>query len=163
MQKCLIIRLLQTCKDPIYLQFSRLWSNRLGENGLTDACRAVFSELAAPKSHAFLFCHEPLPPGTRCGELCRWLSSRPPGAESLKHRSQPRRVGLRQYRVVRWFLLPEGELPPAAGQAARNYLTATISTGCCLLASSGACWNLTLPKSMALRSMQRMSEFHAVL
>ena len=78
MQKCLIIKLLQICKDPIYLQFGRLWSNRFGENGLTDACRAVFSKQAAPKSHAFLFCHEPLPPDTRCGELRGGLSSRVP-------------------------------------------------------------------------------------
>ena len=78
LQKCLIIRLLQTCKDPIYLQFGRLWSNRFGENRLTDACRAVFSKQAAPRSHAFLSCHEPLPPDTRCGELRGGLSSRVP-------------------------------------------------------------------------------------
>ena len=44
------------------LQFYRLKSNRFDENGLTDACRAVFSKQAAPKSHAVLFCHEPPPP-----------------------------------------------------------------------------------------------------
>ena len=84
------------------------------------------------------------------------------GTSEADFRTAAIKKACRQYRVARWFLLPEGELA-AAGQAARNYLTATISTGCCLLASSGACWNLTLPKSMALRSMQRMSEFHAVL
>ena len=78
MQKCLIIKLLQICKDPIYLEFGRLWSNRFGENGLTDACRAVFSKQAAPKSHAFFSCHEPQPPSMRCGELRGGLSSRMP-------------------------------------------------------------------------------------
>ena len=61
------------------LQFYRRRSNRFGENRLTDACRAVFQKQAAPKSHAFLFCHEPLPPDTRCGEHRGGLSSRPPG------------------------------------------------------------------------------------
>ena len=69
----------------------QLRSDRFGENRLTDACRAVFQKQAAPKSHAVLFCHEPLQPGTRCGELRGGLSSRPPGAESLKHRKLPRR------------------------------------------------------------------------
>ena len=82
---------LQKCNAHSSLQFCRLRSNRFGENRLTDACRAVFSKQAAPKSHAFLFCHEPLPPGMRCGELRGGLSSHPPGAESLKHRNQPRR------------------------------------------------------------------------
>ena len=81
---------LQKCKAHSSLQFYRHRSNRFGGNGLTDACRAVFSKHAAPKSHAFFSCHEPLPPGTRCGELRGWPSSRPPGAESLKHRNQPR-------------------------------------------------------------------------
>ena len=36
-----------------------------GENGLAGVCKAVFSKQAAPKSLAFLFCHEPLPPGSR--------------------------------------------------------------------------------------------------
>ena len=91
MSKYLIISRLQRDNGPSSLQFGRLWSNRFGENRLTDACRAVFSKQAAPKSHAFLFCHEPLSPGTRCGELRGGLSSREPGAESLKHRKRPRR------------------------------------------------------------------------
>ena len=66
------------CKDHSSLQFSRRRSNRFGENRLTDACKAVFQKQAAPKSHAFLFCHEPLPPSTRCGELRGGLSSRVP-------------------------------------------------------------------------------------
>ena len=49
------------------LQFYRRRSNRFGENCLTDACGAIFSKQAAPKSYAFFSCHEPLPPGTRCG------------------------------------------------------------------------------------------------
>ena len=83
------------------LQFCRLRSDRFGENRLTDACRAVFSKQAALKSHAFLFCHEPLPPSTRCGELRGGLSSREPDSESLKRRKLPRRsrpagsIGLR--------------------------------------------------------------------
>ena len=81
---------LQKCKDHSSLQFYRHRSNRFGGNGLTDACRAVFSKHAAPKSHAFFSCHGPLPPDTRCGELRGGPSSRPPGAESLKHRNQPR-------------------------------------------------------------------------
>ena len=85
---------LQRCKDHSSLQFDRRRSNRFGENRLTDAYRAVFQKQAAPKSHAFFSCHEPLPPGMRSGELRGGLSSRPPGAESLKHRSQPRRVDL---------------------------------------------------------------------
>ena len=76
MSKYLIISRLQRDNGPSSLQFGRLWSNRFGENRLTDACRAVFSKQAAPKSHAFLFCHEPLPPDTRCGELRGGLSSR---------------------------------------------------------------------------------------
>ena len=82
---------LQKCNAHKSQQFGRLWSNRFGENRLTDACRAVFSKQAAPKYHAFLFCHEPLSPGTRCGEFRGGLSSRAPGAESLKHRSKSRR------------------------------------------------------------------------
>ena len=85
---------LQKCKDHSSLQFYRHRSNRFGENGLTDACRAVFSKHAAPKSHAFFSCHEPLPPGTRSGELRGWLSSRPPGAESLKHRRRSVAMGI---------------------------------------------------------------------
>ena len=88
--KYLIISRLQRDNGPSYLQFGRLWSNRFGENGLTDACRAVFSKQAAPRSHAFFSCHEPLPPGTRCGELRGGLSSREPDSESLKRRKLPR-------------------------------------------------------------------------
>ena len=73
------MKLLQKYKAPSSLQFSRYRSNRFGENRLTDACRAVFSKQAAPKSHAFLSCHEPLSPGTRCGELRGGISSHPPG------------------------------------------------------------------------------------
>ena len=51
-------------------------SNRFGEKGLTDACRAVFPKQAAPKSGAFFSCHGPLPPSTLCGELRGGLSSR---------------------------------------------------------------------------------------
>ena len=91
LQKCLIMNPLQKCKDHSSLQFYRRRSNRFGKNRLTDACRAVFSKQAAPRSHAFFSCHEPLSPDTRCGEHRRGLSSRPPGAESLKHRRQPRR------------------------------------------------------------------------
>ena len=91
LQKWLIITLLQKYYAHKSLQFYRRRSNRFGENGLTDACRAVFQKQAAPKSHSVLFCHEPLQPGTRCGELRGGLSSRPPGAESLKHRKLPRR------------------------------------------------------------------------
>ena len=65
------------------LQFCRLRSDRFGENGLTDACRAVFQKQAALKSHAFLFCHEPLQPSTRCGELRGGLSSRVSAAAGL--------------------------------------------------------------------------------
>ena len=91
-------------------------------------------------------------------------------------------VAGRQYRAARWFLLPEGELPPRrhngsqianlagprANPAERNglnsgYFMATISTGCFCSGSRSAFWNFTLPKSMDLRSMQRMLEFHAVL
>ena len=82
---------LQKCKDHSSLQFYRCRSNRFGKNGLTDACRAVFPKQAAPKSHAVLVCHESLSPSMRSGELRGGLSSRPPGAESLKHRRQPRR------------------------------------------------------------------------
>ena len=91
LQKCLIMNPLQICKAHSSLKFYRLRSNRFGENRLTDACRAVFQKQAAPKSRAVLFCHEPLPPSTRCGELRGGLSSREPGAESLKHRKLPRR------------------------------------------------------------------------
>ena len=70
----------------------RLRSNTFGKNGLTDACRAVFSKQAAPMSHDFFSSHEPLPPDTqsvfmkpqrgrppesvlRCSEnLCAFLS-----------------------------------------------------------------------------------------
>ena len=77
MSKYLIISRLQRDNGPSSLQFGRLWSNRFGENRLTDACRGVFSKQAAPKSHAFLFCHEPLSPGTRCGvNLLRKKSAR---------------------------------------------------------------------------------------
>ena len=79
LQKCLIMNPLQKCKAHTSLQFGRLRSNRFGENGLTDAYRTVFPKQAAPKSHAVLFCHEQLPPDTRCGELHGGLSSRKPG------------------------------------------------------------------------------------
>ena len=75
---------LQICKAHTSLHFYRLRGNRFGENRLTDACRAVFPKQAAPKSGAFFSCHEPLPPDTRCGELRGELTSRAPGAESLK-------------------------------------------------------------------------------
>ena len=78
MPKYLIISCLQRDNDPSSLQFGRLRSNRFGENRLTGHCRAVFSKQAAPRSHAFFSCHEPLPPGTRCGELRGGLSSRKP-------------------------------------------------------------------------------------
>ena len=58
-----------------------------GENRLTDACRAVFSKQAAPKSHAFFSCHGPLLPGTRCGEHRRRLSSRLPGVRPAIQRN----------------------------------------------------------------------------
>ena len=90
MPKYLIISRLQRDSDPSYLQFGRLRSNRFGKNRLTGHCGAVFSKQAAPRSHAFFSCHEPLPPDTRYGELRGWLSSRKHGAESLKH-SLPRR------------------------------------------------------------------------
>jgi len=82
---------LQKCKAHTSLQFGRLRSNRFGENGLTDAYRAVFSKQAAPKSHAFLFCHEPLSPDTRCGELRGGLSSRKPGAAGIGQNTRHRR------------------------------------------------------------------------
>ena len=88
--KYLIISRLQRDNDPSYLQFGRLRSNRFGENRLIGHCRAVFSKQAAPRSHAFFSCREPLPPGTCCGELRGELSSRKPGAESLKRRELPR-------------------------------------------------------------------------
>ena len=84
---------LQKCKDHSSLQFGRRRSNRFGENRLTGHCGAVFSKQAAPKSYAFFSCHEPLPPSMHCGKHRGGLSSRAPGAESLKH-SLPRRVGL---------------------------------------------------------------------
>ena len=43
------------------------------------------------------------------------------------------------------------------------YFTLTIVTGCCWTSSRGWDWNLTLLKSMSIRSMQRMLLFHAVL
>ena len=58
-----------------------------GENGLAGVCKAVFSKQAAPKSLAFLFCHEPLPPGSRCGELHGGLSSREPGVRPAIQRN----------------------------------------------------------------------------
>ena len=83
MEKCLIMNPLQRCKDHSFLQFSRYRSNRFGKNGLADACRAVFSKQAAPKSHAFFSCHERLPPDTHSGEHRRGLSSRVPAELSL--------------------------------------------------------------------------------
>ena len=83
MPKYLIISRLQRDNDPSYLQFGRLRSNRFGKNRLTGHCGAVFSKQAAPKSHAFLFCHEPLPPSTRCGKHRGGLSSRVVAAVGL--------------------------------------------------------------------------------
>ena len=62
LQKCLIINPLQKHNAHKSLQFYRCRSNRFGENGLTGHCGAVFSKQAAPKSHAFFGCYEPLPP-----------------------------------------------------------------------------------------------------
>jgi len=42
-------------------------------------------------------------------EVCRAWTPKP---TMPKHWRQPRWVGLRQYRVARWFLLPEAELRP---------------------------------------------------
>ena len=75
---------LQKCNAHTSLQFYRRRSNRFDENRLTDACRAVFSKQAAPKSRAVLFCHERLPPDTHSGEHRRGLSSRVP-AELSHH------------------------------------------------------------------------------
>ena len=83
LQKWLIMTFLQKCNAHTSLQFCRLRSNKFGENGLTDACRAVFSKQAAPRSHAFFSCHDPLPPDTRCGELRGGLSSRVSAAAGL--------------------------------------------------------------------------------
>ena len=137
MPKYLIISLLQRDNGHTSLQFGRLRSNRFGKNGLTGACRAVFSKQAAPMSHDFFSCHAPLPPGKRCGELRGGLSSRVTAAAGLSALTdeKPRSldlqsgvivahvpadykyteasrggVGLRQYRAMRRFLLPEGEL-----------------------------------------------------
>ena len=117
-QKCLIMNPLQKHNAHKSLQFYRCRSNRFGENGLTDACRAVFSKQAAPRSHAFFSCHEPLPPGTRCGELRGGLSSREPGvAYNSLYEAAAESAG-RQYRAVRWFLLPEVGLRPRLGDRA---------------------------------------------
>ena len=43
------------------LQFGRHRSNRFGENRFTGHCRTVFSKQAAPRSHVFILCQEPLP------------------------------------------------------------------------------------------------------
>ena len=67
---------LQKCNAHTSLQFAQRRSNRFGENRLAGHCRAVFSKQAAPRSHAFFSCHEPLPPDSRCGELRGGLSSR---------------------------------------------------------------------------------------
>ena len=83
MPKYLIISLLQRDNGHTSLQFGRLRSNRFGKNGLTGACRAVFSKQAAPMSHDFFSCHAPLPPGKRCGELRGGLSSRVTAAAGL--------------------------------------------------------------------------------
>ena len=113
LQKRLIMNPLQKCKAHSSLQFYRRRSNRFGENGLTDACRAIFSKQAAPKSHAFLFCHEPLPPGTRCGKHRR-RALLAPARRRIFETQKPAaaKSACRQYRVARWFLLPEGELRP---------------------------------------------------
>ena len=103
------------------LQFCRLRSNRFGENGLTDACSAVFQKQAALESHAFLFCHEPLQPSTRCGELRGGLSSRVPGVAYNSLYEAAAESACRQYRAARWFLLPEAGLRPRlGGRAAGN-------------------------------------------
>ena len=121
MPKYLIISRLQRDNGPSYLQFGRLRSNRFGENGLTDACRAVFSKQAAPRSHAFFSCHDPLPPDTCCGELRGGLSSRVPGVAYNSLYEAAAESACRQYRVARWFLLPEvGLRPRLGGRAAGN-------------------------------------------
>ena len=74
---------LQKCKTHTSLQFGRCRSNRFDESRLTGTCRAVFSKQAAPMSHDFFSCHEPLPPDTRCGELRGGLSSRVSAAAGL--------------------------------------------------------------------------------
>ena len=101
------------------------------ENRLTDTCRAVFSKRAAPRSHAFFSCHEPLPPGTRCGELRGGFSSRPPDAESLKqYKAAAAESACRQYRAARWFLLPGAELRPRLGGKAASYKSAATNRSC---------------------------------
>ena len=119
---------LQKCNAHTPLQFYRRRCNRFGENRLTDACRAVFPKQAAPKSHAFFSCHEPLLPDTRCGELHGGLSSREHGSAGFaiqrnfvsrsgrlqitpKH-SQPRRVGLPDPKPARSTEFPLGAIEP---------------------------------------------------
>ena len=112
MPEYLIMNPLQKCNAHTSLQFCRLRSNRFGENRPTEACRAVFSKQAAPKSHAFFSCHEPLPPDTRSGELRGRLSSREHGVACNSLYEAAAESTYRQYRVARWFLLPESELRP---------------------------------------------------
>ena len=120
---------LQKCNAHTSQQFGRLRSNRFGENGLTDACRAVFSKQAAPRSHAFLSCHEPLPPDSRCGELRGGLSSRPPGVGTATCNFEAAaESACRQYRAARWFLLPKVELAAAGRQVAGNEQSAATIT-----------------------------------
>ena len=96
----------------MYLQFCRLRSNRFGKNGLTDACRTVLSKQAAPMSHDF-FCHEPLPPDTRCGELRGRLSSRPPGAVPFAGFAIRRNCGTRSGGLQ---ITPEHKSQPRQGR-----------------------------------------------
>ena len=49
------------CRQTSALQFGRHRSNRFGENRFTGHCRTVFSKQAAPRSHVFILCQEPLP------------------------------------------------------------------------------------------------------
>ena len=104
---------LQKCNAHTSLQFRRLRSNRFGENCLTDACRAVFSKQAAPKSGAFFSCHGPLPPSTLCGELRGGLSSR-----SVR-RGEQRPVILKPRRSR-----PAGSIGPCGGSYCRRLSSA---------------------------------------
>ena len=132
LQKYLIMNPLQKYKAHSSQQFGRLRSNMFGENRLTDTCRAVFSKRAAPMSHDFFSCQVPRQaptPDTRCGELRGGLSSRPPGAESLKqYKAAAAESACRQYRAVRWFLLPGAELRPRRQSAdCKNAVTQSMA------------------------------------
>ena len=50
-------------------------------------------------SHDFFSCYAPLPPGLRCGEHRGGLSSREPGAESLK---QHKAAAAESADLIRW-------------------------------------------------------------